>query len=94
MSSRWVQRWVIKKVNLDGREVEVCYDLETMLYACPFCSPECKNGGLVESGSYFFTESDLIEHMKAHKVMAWAHRKYEIVEEEEEETEEEEEEEE
>ena len=93
MSSRWTPKWAVKKVSVDGKEVEVCYDSETMLYACPLCSPACKNGGAIDSGSYFFTEEDLIEHLRAHKVMAWTRRRYEAVEEEEEPTEEEEEEE-
>jgi hypothetical protein len=93
MSLRWTPKWVTKVISVGGKDVEVCYDEVTKLYACPFCAPHCRSGGLGDRGSYFFSEKDLIEHIKAHKLALWEHRKFEeqeLEEEEEEEADEEE----
>ncbi|MEM1626973.1 MAG: hypothetical protein QXV69_06825 [Sulfolobaceae archaeon] len=96
MSTRWIPSWkvVLLKLSAD-KELEVCYDEVTKLYACPICSPECKKGLLPGHGSYFFNIEDLKLHIEAHKSTLWAKvKKVEVEEEEEEEREEEEEEEE
>ncbi|MGC9104876.1 MAG: hypothetical protein ACP5HQ_00370 [Thermoprotei archaeon] len=89
MSLRWTPKWTTRKVEHDGAEVEACFDETTKLYACPICVPQCRSGGLSNEGSYFFSEDDLVEHLKAHKTAPWRARKTDI---EEDETEEEEEE--
>lgn len=96
-STRWVPKWTIISIELeDGKKIEACYDEITKLYACPYCTPICKKGGIPEQGSYFFNKEDLKEHIKAHSFNYWIKSKKEEEEEEEEEkikgTEEEEEE--
>jgi hypothetical protein len=29
MTSRWIPRWEVRKIKLNQREEEVCFDLET-----------------------------------------------------------------
>jgi len=70
----------------EDKEIEICYDEVTKLYACPICSPECKKGLLPDQGSYFFSIEDLKLHIEAHKTTLWT--KIKKVEEEEEEEEE------
>lgn len=75
MSSRWVPKWEVRKVKVNQREEDVCFDPETKMFACPRCSPVCLNGGLPDSGSYFFNEKDLVEHLLAHKYSLWTKRR-------------------
>ncbi|MEM0168322.1 MAG: hypothetical protein QXR57_00710 [Metallosphaera sp.] len=90
MSSRWVPKWEIQKIEINNREESICYDTETKLYACPKCGPECLKGGIPRSSSYFFNKDDLINHFLAHKYLMWEKKKPKEIEEEEEEEEDEE----
>ncbi|BFH73221.1 hypothetical protein SJAV_11650 [Sulfurisphaera javensis] len=82
-TTRWIPKWNIINIEIEGKQIEVCYDEITKLYACPYCTPICKKGGIPEQGSYFFNVDDLKEHIKAHKLSLWIKSKK--VEEEEEE---------
>jgi len=77
----------VRKIKLNQREEEVCFDLETKMFACPRCSPICLKGGIPDSGSYFFNEKDLTEHLLAHKYSLWTKRRVQEREQEEEEEE-------
>ncbi|MCH1770915.1 MULTISPECIES: hypothetical protein [Metallosphaera] len=84
MSSRWAPRWELIKITVNGRQETVCYDQETKLYLCPRCGPECLKGGIPTSGSYFFNQQDLLNHLLAHRYELWNKKKHKEVEVEEE----------
>ncbi|AEE93765.1 MULTISPECIES: hypothetical protein [Acidianus] len=89
MSTRWLPKWKVVKINVKGKEVEVCYDDDLKLYACPFCNPICKKGGIPDYSTYFYHVEDLVSHIIAHKNALWLKKRPQEIREEEEEGEEE-----
>jgi hypothetical protein len=71
MSNRWIPRWKVVELIYADRSVEVCYDESTRLYACPLCSPVCKENGVPDYGSYFTNQEDLKFHLEAHLNERW-----------------------
>lgn len=88
MSTRWSPKWRLIKINVKGKDIEVCYDDNLKMYACPLCNPICKQGGIPDYSSYFYHQEDLIEHIAAHKYSLWLKKRPVETEEEEEKVEE------
>ncbi|AWR97362.1 hypothetical protein DFR86_07235 [Acidianus sulfidivorans JP7] len=88
MSSRWLPKWKVVKVNVQGKDVDVCYDDNLKIYACPRCNPICKQGGIPDYSTYFYKEEDLIRHLIAHKYSLWLKKRPTEVEEDEDKVEE------
>ena len=84
-TTRWIPKWKIVKINAGEKEIEICFDEVSKLYACPICTPICKKGGIPDYGAYFFTIDDLKEHLEAHKESLWSKKPSRVEEEEEEE---------
>lgn len=55
----------VKKQIGTTRPVVVCFDEDNNMYACPYCS-QCLKGFTKETHIYFFTEADLLSHIKTH----------------------------
>ncbi|MCY0860201.1 MAG: hypothetical protein OWQ54_07190 [Sulfolobaceae archaeon] len=85
MSLRWTPLWKVEKIEYRGKDLEVCKDEHTGLYACPYCTPACKKGEPVIDGAFFYTLEDLKRHLDAHKTSYWVKGKRTVEEEEEEE---------
>ncbi len=71
MSTRWSPSWKLIKIDIESKEIDICYDSTSKLYVCPLCSPECKKGELPTYSSYFFNVEDLKRHLDAHKNELW-----------------------
>ncbi|ARM76008.1 hypothetical protein [Acidianus manzaensis] len=92
MSTRWLPKWKILKVNVKGKDVDVCYDDNLKIYACPKCNPICLQGGIPDYSTYFYNKEDLINHLIAHKYSLWLKKRpTEVIEEDEDKVEENEE---
>ncbi len=77
----WEPKWIRKKLEIaPGIYIETCVDLSTGLILCPLCAnieeicPSSDNpsttipkGGL----TYFFSISDLLNHIRAHGEASW-----------------------
>ncbi len=93
LSYHWEPRWVRRKFEIDGITIETCVDLATGMIVCPacvdvdsLCPHEDKPTSVIPRGSpsFFFSVTDLLRHMRAHRESAWR-RKVEEEEEAEEE---------
>ncbi|BCU70524.1 hypothetical protein [Stygiolobus caldivivus] len=83
-TTRWIPKWKIIQITSENKNVEVCFDEVSQLYACPICTPICKKGGIPDYGAYFFTIDDLKDHLEAHKESLWNKKSREEEEEEDE----------
>ncbi|BBD72448.1 hypothetical protein HS1genome_0837 [Sulfodiicoccus acidiphilus] len=66
MTARWTPKWEIKRVEINGRKYDICYDLQTGLYSCPICRPCDSRFDERTKGTYFFTQDDTIYHLANH----------------------------
>ena len=82
MALTWEPRWEPYLVNYAGIRIWTCRDKITGMIACPICinaAVEClnKEKGLTGSrysegeNTYFFSERDLILHIRAHYRRPW-----------------------
>ena len=84
-TTRWIPNWKLLTIEIENKKIEICFDEVSKLYACPYCVPQCKKGGIPDYGSYFFNIEDLKEHIKAHRLGLWLKKEEREEEEEEEE---------
>ncbi|AHC51106.1 hypothetical protein SUSAZ_03340 [Sulfolobus acidocaldarius SUSAZ] len=84
-TTRWTPKWKTVKIKLNDKDIDICFDEITKLYACPICAPECKKGNTPNYGAYFFSLDDLKEHILSHNFSYWLKKRKTEEEEEEEE---------
>ncbi len=74
MAYTWEPRWKPVTIRYSGIEIHTCMDRITGMIACPICTDavntclsgdDDKNPGKKET-IFFFTEKDLLLHIKAH----------------------------
>ncbi len=86
MAYTWEPRWEKYVVEINGIRIETCKDKITGMIACPICinaMEKCLGGeyipGYNYENSFFFSEEDLIRHIRDYHGGSIGRKKYHAV---------------